>query len=132
MLWNRHMKSSASESKPFQNFPNADIAGQARQEERLSRFKLKSPLLIDSYTEHSMHLIQGTVNSRYIGHPRNRDLVSVIARVRNSGVQENFYFKPYLRKGVTCVFIFISSSTVFRPVVASKERQNFIYKRKRT
>ena len=73
-----------------------------------------------------------TVNSRYSGHPRDRDLVSVKARVRNSGVRENFYFKPYLQKGVTCVFIFINSSTFFRPVVASKERQNFIYKQNRT
>ena len=54
------------------------------------------------------------------------------SRVRNSGVRENFYFKPYLQKGVTCVFIFINSSTFFRPVVASKERQNFIYKQNRT
>ena len=73
-----------------------------------------------------------TVNSRYSGHPRDRDLVSVKARVRNSRVRENFYFKPYLQKGVTCVFIFINSSTFFRPVVASKERQNFIYKQKRS
>ena len=42
----------------------------------------------------------GTVNSPYSGHPRDRNLVSVIARVRNSGMQENFYFKPYLQKGV--------------------------------
>ena len=73
-----------------------------------------------------------TVNSRYSGHPRDRDLVSVKARVRNSGVRENFYFKPYLQKGVTCVFIFINSSTFFRPVVASKECQNFINKQNRT
>ena len=57
-----------------------------------------------------------------------RHLVPVIARVRNSGVRENFYFKRYLQKGVTCVFIFINSSAFFRPVVARKERQNFIYK----
>ena len=35
-------------------------------------------------------LRENTVNSRYSGHPRDRDLVSVIARVRNSGVQEIF------------------------------------------
>ena len=64
--------------------------------------------------------------------PWDRVLVSVIARVRNSGVQENFYFKPYLQKGVTCVFISINSSTFFKPVVARKERQNFIYKQNRT
>ena len=29
--------------------------------------------------------ILNTVNSRYSGHPRDRDLVSVIATVRNSG-----------------------------------------------
>jgi len=73
-----------------------------------------------------------TVNSRYSGHPRDRNVVSVIARVRNSGVPENFYFKPYLRMGITCVFIFINSVTFFRPVVASKEHQNFIYKQNRT
>ena len=31
---------------------------------------------------------QSTVDSRYCGHPRGEDLVSVIARVRNSGVRE--------------------------------------------
>ena len=76
--------------------------------------------------------VPSTVNSRYSGHPRDRELVSVKARVRNSGVRENFYFKPYLQKGVTCVFIFINSSTFFRPVLASKERQNFINKQNRT
>ena len=49
--------------------------------------------------------------------PRDRDLVSVIARVRDSGVREQFYFKPYLQKGVTCVFIFINSSTYSKRVV---------------
>ena len=75
--------------------------------------------------------VPDTVNSRYSGHPRDHDLVSVIARVRNSGVREDFYFKPNLQKGVTCVFIFINSSTFFRPA-ARKERQNFIYKQNRT
>ena len=31
-----------------------------------------------------------TVNSRYYEHSRDRDLVSVLARVRNSGVQEKY------------------------------------------
>ena len=73
-----------------------------------------------------------TVNSRYTGHPWHRILVSVIARVRNSGVRENFYFKPYLQEGVTCVFIIINSGNFFRPVVARKEHQNFFYKQNRT
>ena len=73
-----------------------------------------------------------TVNSRCSGHPGDHDLVSVIGRVRNNGVRENFYFKPYLQKGVTSVFIFINSSIFFRPVIARKKRKNFIYKQSRT
>ena len=39
-----------------------------------------------------------TVDSRYCGHPRGEDLVSVIARVRNSGVrEETFVFSLNLR-----------------------------------
>ena len=41
---------------------------------------------------------RNAANSHYSGHPRDRDLVSVIARVRHSGVRANFYFKPYLQK----------------------------------
>lgn len=33
-----------------------------------------------------------TVNSRYCGHPRDRGLVSVMARVRNYGVREKLNF----------------------------------------
>ena len=42
-----------------------------------------------------------TVNFRYSGHPRDRDLVSVIAEVRISGVRENFYLienQPLLKE----------------------------------
>ena len=39
-----------------------------------------------------------TVSFRYSGHPRDRDLVSVIARVRNSGMRENFNFNPFTPK----------------------------------
>ena len=42
--------------------------------------------------------VDTTVNSRYSGHSRDRDLVSLIARARNSGVRENFYFKTYLQE----------------------------------
>ena len=51
-----------------------------------------------------------TVNSRYSGHPRNHDLVFIIARDNNNGVRENFYFKPYLEKEVTYLFIFFNST----------------------
>ena len=37
----RHMKSSASETKPFQSRSRVEIFGQARRKERLSRSKLK-------------------------------------------------------------------------------------------
>ena len=45
------MKSSASESKPFQSRSKGEIPGQARRKERLSRSKLKQAFLIDSDAE---------------------------------------------------------------------------------
>ena len=45
------MKSSASESKPFQSRSRGEIPGQARWKERLSRSKLKQVFLIDSEAE---------------------------------------------------------------------------------
>ena len=53
------MKSSASESKPFQSRSRVEISGQARRKERLSRSKLKEPFLIDSDAELFMYLIRG-------------------------------------------------------------------------
>ena len=44
------MKSSVSESKPFQS-RSVEIPGRARREERLSRWKLKKVFLIDSDAE---------------------------------------------------------------------------------
>ena len=41
MHYVRHMKSSASESKPFHSRSKVEIPGQVRREERLSRYKLK-------------------------------------------------------------------------------------------
>ena len=52
------MKSSASESKPFQSRSKGEIPGRARRKERLSRSKLKQAFLIDSETELFMYLIQ--------------------------------------------------------------------------
>ena len=52
------MKSSASESKPFQSRSTLEIPGPARRKERLSRSKLKQALLIDSDAELFMYLIQ--------------------------------------------------------------------------
>ena len=42
------MKSSVSESKPFQSRSKGEIPGQARRKERLSCAKLKQAFLIDS------------------------------------------------------------------------------------
>ena len=55
------MKSSASESKPFQRRSIGEIPGRARRKERLSRFKYKQAFLIDSDTELFMYLIQCSV-----------------------------------------------------------------------
>ena len=52
------MKSSASESKPFQSRSKGEIPGWARRKERLSRSKLKQAFLIDSDAELLMYLIQ--------------------------------------------------------------------------
>ena len=52
------MKSSASESKPFQSRSKGEIPGQARRKERLSRSKLKQAFLTDSNAELFMYLIQ--------------------------------------------------------------------------
>ena len=54
----RYMKSSASESKPFQSRSKGEIPGRARRKERLSRSKLKQAFLIDSDAELFMYLIQ--------------------------------------------------------------------------
>ena len=52
------MQSSASESYPFEIYSKVEISRKARQEERLSRSKLKWMLLIDSHAELFIHLIQ--------------------------------------------------------------------------
>ena len=54
------MKSSASESKPFQSRSRVEIPGQARRKERLNRSKLKESFLIDSDAELFMYLNQGS------------------------------------------------------------------------
>ena len=56
------MKSSASESKPFQSRSKGEIPGRARRKERLSRSKLKRAFLIDSDAERFMYLIQHLFN----------------------------------------------------------------------
>ena len=52
------MKSSVSESKPFQSRSKGEIPGRARQKKRLSRSKLKQALLIDSDAELFMNLVR--------------------------------------------------------------------------
>ena len=52
------MKTSASESKPFQSRSTVEIPGRTRRAERLSRSKLKEVFLIDSDAELIMYLIQ--------------------------------------------------------------------------
>ena len=51
------MKSSVSESKPFQSRSKGEIPGRARRKERVSRSKLKQAFLIDSDAELFMYLI---------------------------------------------------------------------------
>ena len=51
------MKSSASESKPFQSRSKGEIPGRARRKEGLSRSKLKRAFLIDSDAIHVLNLM---------------------------------------------------------------------------
>ena len=53
----RYIKSSASESKPFQSRSKVEIAGRARRKERLSRSELKQVFLIDSDADLFIYLI---------------------------------------------------------------------------
>ena len=53
------IKSSASESKPFQTRSKGEIPGRARGKERLSRSKLKQTFLIDTDAELFIYSIQG-------------------------------------------------------------------------
>ena len=52
------MKSSASESKPFQSRSKGEIPGRAGRKERLTRSKLKQAFLIDSDAELFVYFIQ--------------------------------------------------------------------------
>ena len=52
------MKSSASESKPFQSRSKGEIPDRARRKERLNSSKLKQAFLIDSDAELFINLIQ--------------------------------------------------------------------------
>ena len=54
-----YIKSSASESKPFQTRSKGEIPGRARGKERLSRSKLKQTFLIDTDAELFIYSIQG-------------------------------------------------------------------------
>ena len=49
------------------------------------------------------HMYANAVNWRYNAHPRDRDLVSIIERVHNSGVQGK-RFKTLIRVGALQVF----------------------------
>ena len=68
------MKTSASESKPFQSRSTVEIPGRARRAERLSRSKLKEVFLIDSDAELIMYLIQcrGVATCTHGTHVRTR------------------------------------------------------------
>ena len=59
------MKSSASESKPFQSRSKGEIPGQARRKERLSRSKLKQAFLTDSDAELSILSALGSAHEKF-------------------------------------------------------------------
>ena len=66
-LGSRYIKSSASESKPFQSRSKGEIPGRARRKERLSRSKLKHAFLVDSDAELFMHFnVLGSAHEKFL------------------------------------------------------------------
>ena len=65
----------------------------------LSRIARENLVNYDDATIYHNDKNPGTVNSRYSGHPRDRNLVSIIARVCNSGVRETFNLNHIYRMG---------------------------------
>ena len=92
------MKSSASESKPFQRRSKSEIPGRARRKERLSRSKLKQAFLIDSDAELFMYLIQCIRFGSWKDRRLNRALLatnwSEIQRIVKL-IFEDLYFSNY-------------------------------------
>ena len=65
-LGSRYIKSSASESKPFQSRSKGEIPGRARRKERLSRSKLKHAFLVNSDAELFMHFnVLGSAHEKF-------------------------------------------------------------------
>ena len=92
------MKSSASESKPFQSRSKGEIPGRARRKERLSRSKLKQAFLIDSDAELFMYLIQyirfGSWKDRRLNRASLATNWSEIQRIVKM-IFEDLYFNNY-------------------------------------
>ena len=92
------MKSSASESKPFQNRSKGEIPGRTRRKEQLSRSKLKQAFLIDSDAELFMYLIQCISSASELGlitvEPRfNEPLYSKVLGMINDVLQPGQNYK---------------------------------------
>ena len=83
------MKSSASESKPFQSRSKGEIPGRARRKERLSHSNLKQAFLIDSDAELFMYLIHCV----RIGSWKVRRLNRALGSLSNYDVDHNDNFK---------------------------------------
>ena len=65
-LGSRYMKSSASESKPFQSRSKGEIPGRARRKERPSRSKLRQAFLVDSDVELFMYFkVLGSAHEKF-------------------------------------------------------------------
>ena len=65
-LGSRYMKSSASESKPFQSRSKGEIPGRAKRKERPSRSNLRQAFLVDSDVELFMYFkVLGSAHEKF-------------------------------------------------------------------
>ena len=91
------MKSSASQSKPFQSRSTGEIPGRARRKERLSRSKLKQGFLIDSDAELFMNLILGSAHESSASEPGLKFELVVTSNAWLHQIEADFFYAKYFR-----------------------------------
>ena len=90
------MKSSVSESKPFESRSKGEFPGRARRKKWLSRSKLKQGFLTDSDAELFMYLIQcilGSAHEKFgVWNGPNRNVTITGSSLKRTSVFVGDYF----------------------------------------
>ena len=106
------MKSSASESKPFQSRSKGEIPGRARRKERLSRSKLKQAFLIDSDAELFIYLYIELFRERLSEKVHATIPKGIVGGFEFSVLQRNL--KEMARKAIEMCFLVLKESNKSR------------------